>query len=226
MDKDNQIKNFTILGERCSGTNFLENAMTKNFNIPLTWKFGSKHFFGFNSFEDSDDILFIGIARNPVDWMNSLFRQPYHLQLNLTKNKENFLNGEFWSFNGIHSGSKDGKEKMEDRNIYTGERYKNIFECRKVKLKFLLDDMSGKVKNYIFIKYEDLRDNYDETLDIINNKFNLQSKRKNNTYKKIEGYRGGSTKFQINKNYIIEKNEIVNHKDFNKNIEKRIGYEF
>lgn len=30
------IQNFTIYGERCSGTNFLEEPITKNFNLPIT----------------------------------------------------------------------------------------------------------------------------------------------------------------------------------------------
>ena len=38
------IKKFTIYGERCSGTNYLENLILVNFDVNLTWEYGWKHF--------------------------------------------------------------------------------------------------------------------------------------------------------------------------------------
>ena len=34
------IKKIIIYGERCSGTNFLENAILENFNIEISWEQG------------------------------------------------------------------------------------------------------------------------------------------------------------------------------------------
>jgi len=51
--------------------------------------------------------------------------------------------------------------------IYTKNRYKNIYELRKVKYDYLLNDLPKKVKHYYFLKYEDLRDDYENTLDKI-----------------------------------------------------------
>jgi hypothetical protein len=45
------IKKFTIMGERCSGTNFLEQIILSNFHINITWEYGWKHFFGFYDFK-------------------------------------------------------------------------------------------------------------------------------------------------------------------------------
>ena len=42
------INKFAILGERCSGTNFLEELITHNFNLLYTTEYGSKHFFCFD----------------------------------------------------------------------------------------------------------------------------------------------------------------------------------
>lgn len=39
------ICKYTIYGERSSGTNYLENLITLNFDVTLTWKYGWKHFF-------------------------------------------------------------------------------------------------------------------------------------------------------------------------------------
>ena len=54
---------------------------------------------------------------------------------------------------------------MTDRNIETGERYKNIFELRSVKNKFLIEKMPTLVKNYCLITYDDLTNNF---IDIMN----------------------------------------------------------
>ena len=73
------IHTVTIYGERCSGTNYLENLLINNFDVEITWIYGRKHFFGFNDLNNSDDVLFIGIVRNIFDWINSLYREKHHL---------------------------------------------------------------------------------------------------------------------------------------------------
>ena len=77
---------------------------------------------------------------------------------------------------------------MEDRNLRTRERYKNIFELRKTKIDYFLNIIPTKTKYFMILRYEDLRDNYTETLDKISEKFNLV--KKNNEYVKIINYKG------------------------------------
>ena len=130
------LKRYTIYGERCSGTNYLENLININFNVNITWEYGWKHFFGFEDekLKNSDDTLFICIVRNLPDWINSFYRQKYHLPLKYKKNMleeekiDEFLNKEFWSFDDNNNNRDMTKEIMTDRNIYTKKRYKNIFE--------------------------------------------------------------------------------------------------
>lgn len=157
------IKYVTIYGERCSGTNYLEELINENFDVTIKWDYGWKHFFGFSNLTKSKDTLFIGIIRNPYTWINSFYRTPYHLPDHL-KNVNSFLNDEFYS---IH---KDKTENMKDRNIYTKERYKNIFEMRYTKIIFLIEDMPNLVDNYILITYENLIEEFDNTLNNIKNK--------------------------------------------------------
>jgi len=153
------IKNVTIYGERCSGTNYLENLISMNFDTTITSEFGWKHFFGFTDLCNSHHTLFIGIIRDPYEWINSLYREKHHISY--FHNIDTFLNNEFYS-------TFDNKsEIMSDRNIYTKERYKNIFEMRHTKLKFLIEDMPLLVKNYIFIRYEDLINDFDNTMNKI-----------------------------------------------------------
>ena len=74
-----KIKNFTIYGERCTGTNYLELLIEKNFGIPVTWDYGWKHYFGFSNLSNSNQTLFLGIVRHPLDWLNSFWNQPHHV---------------------------------------------------------------------------------------------------------------------------------------------------
>ena len=39
------MKQVTIYGERCSGTNYLQQLLLLNFNVEITWVCGWKHFY-------------------------------------------------------------------------------------------------------------------------------------------------------------------------------------
>jgi len=199
------ITNFTILGERCSGTNFLEKSITTNFPIQYTEKYGNKHFFCYNNYNNSDDTLFIGIIRNPIYWINSFSKELYHVP-EINKDMKNFLFNEFYSVEEkfqnsnnlnnnifIMNNKLNMKKKLnpKDLNYLTGKKYKNIFELRKVKNNFLMNVMPKKVDNFILINYEDLLYNYSETLQCIKDKFNLVQK--HSEFIKIKKYKKSDT---------------------------------
>ena len=155
------MKKVTIYGERCSGTNYLEELLLLNFDVEIVWCFGWKHFFGYSDLSNSDDTLFIGIIRNLEDLVNSLYRERHHLPAHLTQTIDTYLNDPFYSL----YFTPENDEIMSDRNIDTGERYKNIFELRLVKNKYLIEKMPTLVTNYCLITYDDLLDNF---VDIMN----------------------------------------------------------
>lgn len=213
------VKYFTIYGERCSGTNFVERAIIKNFKLELTWKYDFKHFFGFYDFKEKekyDDTLFIGIIRGPYEWMSSLYRTHHHIPYKNRKNWNSFVNNEFYSMD-------KGEEKMEDRNMFTKERYKNIFELRYMKNKFLIEDMKKKVNNYIFLRYEDFNDRYELSMNYIEKKFNLERLNKELIY--INNYKGyGTTKYKKKKYFIPEEIVLIIQERLNKEQENSLGY--
>ena len=131
------IKRFTIYGERCSGTNYLQELIEMNFDVETTWDYGWKHFFGFNDVSNSDDTLFICIIRDLYTWLNSMYRSPHHITDAIRGDTTKFLNDEFFSYDYSNNAVVLTKEIMTDRNIYTNERYKNIFELRYTKLHYL-----------------------------------------------------------------------------------------
>ena len=209
---------FVILGERCSGTNFLEEAMTQNFDITYTSEYGNKHFFCNNNYaRANEDTIFIGVVRNPIYWLNSFSKELYHIP-SVNKTLQNFLFNEFYSV----FDEQQNKKSMLDFNIFSnnteivntkdlnylnGNKYKNIFEMRKLKNHYLMNIMPRKVKNYILVNYESLLYNYDTTLNNIQSKFELI--KKNDTYVKIKNYKKSDTYNFKQQRMITFKNELI-----------------
>lgn len=210
------VTKFTIFGERSSGVDFLQKSVADNFDLQLTWEYGEKHFFGFKRYRNSDNTLFIGIVRNAEDWMNDLFQDPLYLPEELTKDQESFLNNLWWSVRQDKIGHNNRKLEMKtDRNMRGGRRYRNIFDMRNIKCKYLLD-MKKFVKNFIIIKYEDLLNDYDNVLKRIQTSFNLYKKNKDND-KFINNYKQPDKKqFVLNRQIIKQKLDV--------DTEKLIGY--
>lgn len=242
------INKFTILGERCSGTNILRALILKNFEIEFTEEFGHRHFHIFhNTFDNSDDCLFVSIIRNPYDWINSLYLKPWHLSYETAQDEYHFLNHLFFSKHPSdeRKGTKleymnidveNNREKLscgceiqDDINLKTRKKYKNILECRYDKINFMQTEMPKKVKNHIIIRYEDLINDFDYTMFSLRNKFKLISR--NVGFEKEESYKGRAVlkngkkfKYIPTKYNIFSEDKIKNHKYFDMQIEKSLKY--
>ena len=143
-----------------------------NFDVEIVWDYGRKHFFGFIDLQkkNTDNVLFIGIVRNLVDWINSLYRDRHHIPIINLQNKDVFFTNTFYSFDfDCQKLELTNTEIMEDRNMETKERYKNIFELRQVKNKFLIEKMPKLVKNYCLLTYDNLTSNFIETMNQLKN---------------------------------------------------------
>jgi hypothetical protein len=212
------INKFVILGERCSGTNFLEESIKQNFHINYTTEYGNKHFFCFNDYNkrNNDDTLFIGIIRNPIYWLNSFSKELHHIPT-VNKNIRNFLFNEFYSIldnqpikNNVFNFNTFKNNEMVnqvDLNYTTGKKYKNIFELRKLKNFYLTNIIQTKVKNYILINYEDLLYNYENTLKIIKEKFSLLHK--SSEFIKITNYKKSTSYSYKQQRLITFSNDLI-----------------
>jgi hypothetical protein len=192
-----RIKYFTIFGERCSGTHFLQHAILTNFHIQYVK--GEKHFFGNKEFRDNIDItqqpnsltlfeqkmfgldsidteelLAFAIVRDPVEWIDSFYKRGHHVPPDNRQPYERFVSCEFYSI--YEDGPKKTQEIMEDRHWKTKKRYQNIFELRDWKNRYMMKELPKKYVHFYLIKYEDLRDNYTETLEHIRKRFGLRKK--------------------------------------------------
>ena len=214
-----KITKYVIYGERCSGTNFVDNVIKTNFGLELRTDLGSKHFFCFNKYDNSDDnTLFIGIIRNPIYWINSFSTELHHVPKE-NKPINNFLSNEFYSVE-----ENTDNIILKDLNWRTVKKYKNIFELRKMKNFYLLNVMKKKVKNYILINYESLLYNYDFTLNFIKNKFNLKPIYP--VYKQIKQYKKSDNYNFVKQREILLSPDIVINiwSQLHTQQENRLGY--
>jgi hypothetical protein len=232
------IKKIIIYGERCSGTNFLEQAILTNFDVEISFEHGSKHFFCFNNHNkrNYDDTLYIGIIRNPIYWLNSFSKELHHIPDINRISLRNFLFNEFYSIDDeikqIHKlqtlffNNKINKYNIitNDLNYTTNQKYKNVFELRKLKNYYLMDIMPTKVRNYILINYENLLLNYEDTLELITNKYNLTQRY--DVFKKIIGYKKSDRYKFVKQREITFSSEIVDvlWKYLDTNQELQLGY--
>jgi hypothetical protein len=229
------INKCTIYGERCSGTTYLEDVIQKNFNIEIVYCYGWKHFFGFESlFTDNENVLFICIVRDLYEWLNSFYREQHHLPLKYItdiseeEKIDKFLNNEFYSVNDCaHNYKTWTTEILYDRNIYTRERYKNIFELRHIKIKYMLEDLPKKVKNYIFIKYEDLINDFENTMIKIRN-CGLEIKEESMFPKNTDSYKKNNNlsfrEHKKEKKNVISKEMILHNPNLIREYEEKLGY--
>jgi len=218
------MKAFTILGERNSGTHFLQYAMLFNFHLP--YHRGTRHFFGHSNIEDfppetADETIYLCMVRDPIEWIDSLFKRLHHIPPENKKSIDAFLKNEWYSI--YEEGEKNKQEILEDRNMFTKERYANIFEMRKGKLDFFLTQVQKKAKHVYFIRYEDLLHNYETILNDIAMRFQL--KRKTKTWTPVPKYKGTFNALYEKKPILLSPEiqcYIKDHIDIEQ--ERRFGY--
>lgn len=227
------IKNFTIYGERHSGTNLLESMFTHSSSIPVTWDYGWKHFFGWKNDQIKNygkNTLFLCIVRNPYDWIMAMHKIRHHIPLDRDSIID-FMTKEWYSVSDVIDTitnkkplSKRGPyyeaksnivytEIMQDRDWVTNERYKNIFELRAKKLDYLYNVIPTIAKNYEFIRYENLCSEYPEIMIKIFKKYKIKNK-------------NIDIKIVSKKPYLLSKDvkKIINQ-NIDWDIENKIGYQ-
>lgn len=150
------IKNFTIIGERHSGTNWLEKTIKLRFGIPITWEYGFKHWIKFPEYKNinNKNTLFFCINRNIYNWINSFYLEPHHITGELRDSLINFI-------------SMPWAKRNIELNYINNKPYKNIFDLRKSKIEYCYYFLPFFVDNTIYIKYEDLQHNMKNLIDFL-----------------------------------------------------------
>ena len=176
---------FKIWGERCSGTNFMSSLVSANFpgltsGMRTSWKHGLVKLH-----QTDTDLLHIFIVRDPLDWLRSLHRRPWHLPAKYWGEPfSEFIRREW--FTDLHDRGRSGIEWWNDRHPTTRQRYRNILELRSVKLRYHLIALS-MLPNTCLVRYEDVEHEPETLLNEIAGSFDLEHRQK---FKAISTYKG------------------------------------
>lgn len=159
------VSKFCVLGERVSGTCFLNSLPAQNVAGLKPVVFKHKHWF-----QNLDDIrradtsgtVFIYITREPISWLNSLCKTPFHVHGSLRhKDLSRFMRTEWHCVEDESSGVSQnsrlyGKEMLHERCPETGERFANVIKMRSAKIRHTMA-LDGVVENFVHVALEDVQ---------------------------------------------------------------------
>ena len=232
------ITQVQFFGERCSGTNYLEALVLKNFNFnPPYYSFGWKHFpvwldgdwfqtilpeYGGNPFlQKNDQCLFIVVFRDPYDWLRSFYEKPYHASKQFKKTVDS-------NFTRFIKTPWDAEEKLQyiESNPVDGSRFKNVMKLRSARIRNMLG-IGEIVANIYYVQYEMIRDYPEEVMQEIADFFGIKTSK--SFVPVTEYYKGGRVKektFKERKYFGISKEDLIYiNKYLDADLESRIGYE-
>ncbi len=189
------VSNFKIIGERCSGTYYIQRLIEHNFEIPHTEDFGHKHFWSYKKGKISDDLLIVACVREPISWVQSFFEKKWHVPEHFHKlSLEDFIQTEFYSIKD-HSipniAGEIGSEIMADRNYLNDSRYQNLLDLRHHKMGFLFKHFHKMVNNMVVLRLEDVQNDMEGVLSFLETKYYLRRKRR--AFEDLKNYKGNST---------------------------------
>ena len=176
------VQEFTIYGERSTGTNFTQALLERNFpdlNRISTFPW-EKHSYVATPIAKPSTLAIV-VVREPIRWMQSLFRNPHQVgSWSAGLSFSDFIRHEWssvfdgWLFPRQRSFGASGKELMLDRHPLTGARPKNIIELRNWK-----GQSYGRIpafyQNWVFLRYEDLNEDPEGFLAEVSETYRLKS---------------------------------------------------
>lgn len=196
------IRRIQVFGERCSGTNYLEQLLARNFTAtPVVWDYGYKHFFPQAALDNAEDCLFIVLYRDPIAWLRSLHRSPWHVAPPLRRLPfSQFIRHQWWCIWDRKAGKSRrdplfGTEMMFERDPVTGERFENVLKMRSAKIREW-EALHTQVPHSVSITFEQLRADPDGFVHRLTREFDLRPTGEFNAvrrYKGVKWYQGWKT---------------------------------
>ncbi|MCC1491900.1 hypothetical protein J1C49_04690 [Cognatishimia sp. F0-27] len=176
---DHRIRRFHVVGERASGTNYINRLLVKNTPlIPadgLAWKHGFPSMIAIPS-----DVCVFCIFRDVRDWVLSMHARPWHCSIAMQAlDFSSFIRAEWETiidrkryFPQACQDTLIGAPLQADRNPATGDRFANIFALRRAKMSASLTYLSRGCSVY-FVRYEALAKDPEAFLRDVKNSLDL-----------------------------------------------------
>lgn len=231
------ISKFFVIGERCSGTNFLDALIKTNTQLikeplgdkhfPPWYQLGPEYYLGdsrYYNFADTDEWLILIIFRNPYDWLRSFYLEPWHVRKSMKKlSFPDFIRSK-WELD-----LKDQFLRIEvprhlllDKNPVNGLPFENILALRTAKINDMLE-IKNRASNVYYINYETVRDHPKEVLAEISSLYEVALLPK---YAPVTTYKGNTKKKFVKKKYgeIDERDRAFINANLDRVLEEQIGY--
>ena len=183
-----QCTDFQVFGERGSGTNFLTALVRKNLKLRFWQQYGWKHGFpvavGYSS-----QSLILGIYRDPVDWLVSLFNVPRSTYaVEVPNDFSEFIRrpfvgvtshnyDEFWR-DGTNATIPDDCPPQHlqcDRHPVTGQLPDTPMALRNLKIAALIG-FKLRCANVALVQYERLREDRRVVVDALSRFYDIDRK--------------------------------------------------
>lgn len=226
------IDKLCVVGERVSGTCFVQKLITENTKLKSVSPFNHKHYFQNTDLirkTDTSRILFVFISRDIIEWLNSFLNNTFHADrpIRNCKDMDVFIRMEWKCIFDKTSGTPEtdksfGREMMCERNPVDGKRFSNVIQMRNSKMEHFLE-LENIVENYVHLRYEEVRDSPEEFLSGITTLFGIP---KNKTFKPISTVRGKGKYLYERKMYPEMKENDVDFviQNLNMELEDKLGY--
>lgn len=236
QDDPSEIDRFFVMGERCSGTNYVSHLLEKNFSrLAPTSEYGHKHFLSWFDYpaplgcrekethlEKSDNCLFILVVRNPYDWLRSFYSTPHHVHPDLLHGSFYHFISHPWKYSELYLPHHEAYELIDGMNPETKRPFENICELRTYKLRNYLS-LGQRVKNFCVVRYEEVLKDPKGLIQRLADIYYLTPLQE---FIPITSYKGESEKAFIPKRYSSIKRDslafINHHLDWE--LENQFGY--
>lgn len=188
------IKEMQVLGERCSGTNYVNVLTRKNTKCKTTRSMGWKHGFIQRNTIPADTLLICSM-RNSNSWIKSLFRKPWHATQEVQDASfSEFIRTPFTTCVDqvkYFPKSEVGDVVQQDRHPITGEAFENPFAMRAAKHEALLG-LRSRGCNVVLVHFERVLADPQKFLEDIRRDFGVSLKFNRQNVAKKHGWRFNS----------------------------------
>ena len=165
------VRRYHVLGERCSGTNFVKRLLGRNSALKPTELLGWKHGLP-QMLAIPPDLAVICVVRRAEDWALSMFAKPWHTSAPLQAMPFSDFIRAPWDtiidraryFNSAEHQRLTGQPLQQDRDPVTGARFENLFALRRAKLIGLLSYLNRDC-TCVFLRMEEAQNDPEKTAD-------------------------------------------------------------
>jgi len=180
------VRQFQVLGERNSGTNFVASLLRANLSGDIVEgrPYGWKHGFIDRRVVETPDLLTVVVYRHPVRWLQSVHAKPLELT-------DNFKGLSFEAFlktpwtGGFQKPGGAKEPSTADLEPQTGRVFPDPMAARRAKISYLeeMQQMAGRVA---FLRFEDANRDPKRTLERLCAIFDLPR----GPYRPVSGFKG------------------------------------